>query len=363
MPSYTTRTARRPAAWKLPTSIHKHIPIPAFGSFSALYTNLPNLDIITQNTPCVAPHSYISWPPRTTDFTHSLSLGKRPRRHSIHNFCNPTMDYSSYYNAPQSYQFLGLPPTPVHTELNGSLDDFRNSPSVRAPSFHYKSSSPATQDLFPVQSKQYSQTFSSEHMQAQASYYTPRHYSPSPSVQRASPTSLPHTPTQPSLCTQAHLTQIMQQDVYDQFQTFDFNPQYANANHIQKSATPVQQHVQLQKPQQPHLHHKDSISSNGHSNGLNGFEVQKFEPNAYPSETSQEDRSAGQQNSNSDDDDMTPAQSRRKAQNRAAYVSPETRSRHGLTYLQTTSISRAKRAPCQGPRDQTPSSRECLKKP
>lgn len=60
---------------------------------------------------------------------------------------------------------------------------------------------------------------------------------------------------------------------------------------------------------------------------MNGFDINKFESNglagldttpAFDATQDEARRSAGQNQSNSDDDDMTPAQSRRKAQNRAA---------------------------------------------
>jgi len=143
------------------------------------------------------------------------------------------MDYPYFTAAPQPYQFLGLPPTPAHTGSANS-DDFSNSPPVRSQPFSY--------------------------------------------VTYQSPTSLT----------------TKQQDAFDQFQSFDYNPFTAS------NGLPPQDQNKPPTPQ-----HKPSIVS-----ANNGFEM--------PVDMNNDEMRRG---SNSDDDDnMTPAQSRRKAQNRAAYV-------------------------------------------
>ena len=83
------------------------------------------------------------------------------------------------------------------------------------------------------------------------------------------------------------------QDAFEQFQNFDaFNHYNANGLPAAKPPTPLSQH-------------KPSVSSTANHNG--------FDVNMDMSEE------AMRRGSNSDDDDnMTPAQSRRKAQNRAA---------------------------------------------
>lgn len=218
---------------------------------------------------------------------------------------------SFYYNAPQAYQYLDLPPTPIHTESAVSSEGYRNSPTVCAPSFHYvppvhveQLSLPHPEDFHANASPRYSYSPSYSHL-------VPHQYSPTSPVPRTpSPASFPHSPVQPSWHSQSFLTPRTPQDVYDQYQTFDFNRQFSNQNQPSvKPVAPVQQH-------------KSSSVSNGvdHAGVSNGYEVNKFESSSYvATETAQDDgRISGQQGSNSDDDDMTPAQSRRKAQNRAA---------------------------------------------
>jgi AP-1-like transcription factor len=79
------------------------------------------------------------------------------------------------------------------------------------------------------------------------------------------------------------------QDAFDQFQSFDYNQFNSNGLPAAKPPTPQ---------------HKPSMSAN------NGFDM--------PVDMNDDSNRRG---SNSDDDDnMTPAQSRRKAQNRAAYA-------------------------------------------
>lgn len=206
------------------------------------------------------------------------------------------------------------------------MDEFGNSPSVRGPSFHYVAS-PRAHDFPHYQSNERTQAPFTQRAPLHPSYYVQQHYSPVSPVQRSSSTSFSASPVHPNYIVQSFLTQNHQQDVYDQFQTFDFNPQFHASNqHVQKSITPVQQlqHQQQQQKPQAQAQHKSSIGTNGHGMGMSDFGVTKFEPNTYSNEAALDDtRNVGQQGgSNSDDDDMTPAQSRRKAQNRAAFVIP-----------------------------------------
>lgn len=87
-------------------------------------------------------------------------------------------------------------------------------------------------------------------------------------------------------------------DAFDQFQpTFD----YAQFNNAPANGLPPQP-----KPPTPQSQHKPSISSSG--NGNHGYDM-NMEIN---------DESTRRGSNSDDDDNMTPAQSRRKAQNRAA---------------------------------------------
>ena len=64
------------------------------------------------------------------------------------------------------------------------------------------------------------------------------------------------------------------------------------------------------------------------------------------------DQAQGRGSSDDDKDNLTPAQSRRKAQNRAAYDFLILSSSAVLREVQATSISREKRKTCQRPRAQ-----------
>lgn len=129
------------------------------------------------------------------------------------------------------------------------------------------------------------------------------------------------------------------QDAFDQFQTYDYSQQFPQNG--------------LPQPTPPTPQHKPSITAN------NGFDMQ-MDMNADEM----------RRGSNSDDDDnMTPAQSRRKAQNRAAYVlfsspsfrlpSPSPPNPNLLPYIlrnltssQPTRLPRTQRTPRQRPRSQ-----------
>lgn len=176
------------------------------------------------------------------------------------------MDYPYFTAAPQPYQFLGLPPTPAHTGSANS-DDFSNSP-VRGVPLNLAS---------PI---------SSHH-----SHYSTQHH-PSPSS--------PHPPVYPPQHHHSHHFLTQKQDAFDQFQQ---NYDFTQFNNAAANGLPPQP-----KPPTPQSQHKPSVSSNG--NGNHGYDMNM--------EMNDEGTRRG---SNSDDDDnMTPAQSRRKAQNRAAYV-------------------------------------------
>jgi AP-1-like transcription factor len=153
------------------------------------------------------------------------------------------MDYSYFTAAQQPYQFLGLPPTPAHTNSANS-DDFSNSPPVCSPSHSYQS------------------------LSYQSPFFAPSSYSPSNSAY--------------------HFTLTARQDDFNQYQNYDYN-QFAPSA-VAQARPPTPQH-------------KPSISAN------NGFDMQ------LPMNADETQRGS---NSDEDDRDMTPAQSRRKAQNRAA---------------------------------------------
>jgi AP-1-like factor len=195
------------------------------------------------------------------------------------------MEYPYFNPTPQPYQFLGLPPTPAHTGSANS-DDFSNSPSVR--DLQSPSQSCHSRPIF-------------YHRQQPLSLVTNASFSPRHAAIDAS--FSPHTATNASFSPQAvthtsfsshnqkhFLLTSKPQDDYTQFQSFDYNSYVPNGLPPAKQPTPPQQ--------------KPIITAN------NGFDMQ-LDSNA-------EER----RGSNSDDEDMTPAQSRRKAQNRAAYVPP-----------------------------------------
>ena len=211
------------------------------------------------------------------------------------------MDYSYYQNAPQAYQFLGLPPTPGHTGSAVSSEDYNNSPTVRAPSFHYAAPIISQSHLPHPQSEEFHQNPSPHYSHSHSHSHSHYHSSPSPHHQ---------SPIQSDAQTQAFLTPRRQHDDFDQFQNFNFNPHFANGNTDLPKPAPIPQH-------------RSSTGSNGKSAPLHNYDVNTYESNnaaAMDMANEEARRSAGngQGGSNSDDDDMTPAQSRRKAQNRAA---------------------------------------------
>jgi AP-1-like factor len=176
------------------------------------------------------------------------------------------MDYSYFTPAQQQYPFLGLPPTPAHTNSANS-DEYNNSPSVCAPSPLYQSVSQSQsisyQSYSRSQSLSQSQSLSHSHFVAH------------------SPRSPPPNPAYPFALTAT-------QDDFNHFQTYDYN-QYAPST--------------VPQPKPPTPQHKPSISAS------NGFDMSLH--------VSSEEMQRGS-NSDEDEKDMTPAQSRRKAQNRAA---------------------------------------------
>jgi AP-1-like factor len=170
------------------------------------------------------------------------------------------MDYPYFTAAPQPYQFLGLPPTPAHTGSANS-DDFSNSPPVR-PIISQSQS----------QSHTHSQFHTSQSLSSSSSY-------PVPSLLTYKP-----------------------QDAFE-FQTFDTFNAHFNAAAAANNSLPVA------KPPTPLSQHKSSVS--GSATQQNTYEINNGDMN---------DDSMRRGSNSDDDDNMTPAQSRRKAQNRAAYV-------------------------------------------
>jgi hypothetical protein len=176
------------------------------------------------------------------------------------------MDYQYFAAAPQPYPFLGLPPTPAHTGSANS-EDYSNSP-VRGVPLNLAS---------PIST----------------------HPSHSSDQQNASPSSL-RASVYPPQHHHSHPFLTQKQEAFDQFQpSFDFN-QFNNV-----AANGIPSEAKLPPPQSQH---KSSISSNGNANRNHSFEM-NIEMN---------DDGARRGSNSDDDDNMTPAQSRRKAQNRAA---------------------------------------------
>ena len=176
------------------------------------------------------------------------------------------MDYPYFTAAPQPYQFLGLPPTPAHTGSANS-DDFSNSPPVR-----------------PIISQSQSQSQSHSHTHSQ--FHTSQSQSLSSSSSYPVPSLLTYKP----------------QDAFD-FQNFDTLNPHVNAAAAANNGLPVA------KPPTPLSQHKGSVS--GSATQQNTYEINNGDMN---------DDSMRRGSNSDDDDNMTPAQSRRKAQNRAAYV-------------------------------------------
>lgn len=185
------------------------------------------------------------------------------------------MDYSYFTPAQQQqqYPFLGLPPTPARTSANS--DEFSNSPSVRAPSPIYQSQSLSYQSY----SRSLSLSLSQSQSQSQ-SLSSPSHSLSHSRLVSRSPRS-PSIPVYPFALTAT-------QDDFNHFQPYDYNQYGPNA---------------VPQPRPPTPQHKPSIASS------NGFDMSLH--------VNSEETQRGS-NSDDDDKDMTPAQSRRKAQNRAA---------------------------------------------
>lgn len=185
------------------------------------------------------------------------------------------MDYSYFTPAQQQqqYPFLGLPPTPARTSANS--DEFSNSPSVCAPSPIYQSRSLSYQSY----SRSLSLSLSQSQSQSQ-SLSSPSHSLSHSRLVSRSPRS-PSIPVYPFALTAT-------QDDFNHFQPYDYNQYGPNA---------------VPQPKPPTPQHKPSIASS------NGFDMSLH--------VNSEETQRGS-NSDDDDKDMTPAQSRRKAQNRAA---------------------------------------------
>ena len=111
------------------------------------------------------------------------------------------------------------------------------------------------------------------------------------------------------------------QDAFDQFQTFGYNQFTSNGLSHAEPLTPQKE---------------PSISAN------NGFDLAP----------DMNDDSLRRGSNSDDDENMTLAQSRRKAQNRAAYVSTS-QIAPLLTCTQPTSVPRTQRTARQRPRNQT----------
>ncbi|KAI4594375.1 hypothetical protein KJ359_008399 [Pestalotiopsis sp. 9143b] len=112
----------------------------------------------------------------------------------------------------------------------------------------------------------------------------------------------PPTPSHSHSVASEEFNQQSPGDVYDNFQNFENYPQFAN-NRAQQQAFQQARQTPPTPPAHQHLNARNHRSSQSDA-----------VPAAKP-EPAQEAPAAG---SASDDDDMTPAQSRRKAQNRAA---------------------------------------------
>jgi AP-1-like factor len=100
----------------------------------------------------------------------------------------------------------------------------------------------------------------------------------------------------------------------DQFSNFDQYAQYSH--HQQPFQGPPGPPGPPTPPTHP-LHNQNQPQISGHMNGTGPVKQRQQQPDLVPAPPSDPDLSR-QAGSNSDDDDLTPAQSRRKAQNRAA---------------------------------------------
>lgn len=106
------------------------------------------------------------------------------------------------------------------------------------------------------------------------------------------------------------------QEVFDGFQNpdhFQNFEQYAQLNHAAAPNFPG--------PPGPPTPPTHPMHSQGHAGGVNANLAHKNpQADILPMSKVDPDQSSRNNASNSDEDDLTPAQSRRKAQNRAAYV-------------------------------------------
>ena len=118
----------------------------------------------------------------------------------------------------------------------------------------------------------------------------------------------------------------------DQFQNFEqyaahFNPQQTFPGPPGPPTPPNQHPAALggqQQQQQAQTLNGGAAAANMKAIPADVLAMTKAEPN--------DDLRGGRQGSNSDEDELTPAQSRRKAQNRAAYVVPHLRCACTLRY-------------------------------
>lgn len=173
------------------------------------------------------------------------------------------MDYSHpYFGAGQPYQFIGIPPlTPSHSNSAGSEDYNTTSPPEVYTDF--------PNEQFP-------------NFEAYASQFNPQQTFPGP-------------PTPPNgLPASVHPQQQQQQ----------------------QQVPPQQARHQQPHPQQPQQQQVPQPQLNGAQNAA-ALKTQQISDSLAGS-LAKTDLANGQGGSNSDDDDLTPAQSRRKAQNRAA---------------------------------------------
>lgn len=97
----------------------------------------------------------------------------------------------------------------------------------------------------------------------------------------------------------------------DQFPAFEGYAQYNQQPVFPGPPTPPNQHGRLHNQPQP-AQGMNGAAGKPHA-AVDGLAISKAEP-------SEDLAQSRRQGSHSDDDDLTPAQSRRKAQNRAAYV-------------------------------------------
>lgn len=96
------------------------------------------------------------------------------------------------------------------------------------------------------------------------------------------------------------------QDIYDQFQNFENYPQFDH------SQAPAPAFSQGQNPPTP------PTQQHGRVHGIKAQQQQQ--PDMVSPAKTEIDQNARAGSNSAEEDDMTPAQSRRKAQNRAAYV-------------------------------------------